>query len=283
LHAEQLGYDSVWGNDHMITQHYVRAEFPTPPRFWEPLITYAYQAAVTTRLRFGTGVLVLPMRRDIVVTAKQIATLDHFSGGRLEIGVGIGAYREEFTALQPETRTKRGAIVDEGVQALRLLFTKRIASFAGQYFQFHDVELFPKPLQTHLPLYISGNHPNNLHRTVLWADGWLPAGLHIEIAPQYIVRLARSREQAITAFQGSQMYKYLTSLRTSTLKEQGTVQHEDINLIGTPAQVVEQALALRDAGVTHLLELYFTANTVEDLCDQMQMFAEEVMPQIRSV
>jgi probable F420-dependent oxidoreductase len=305
LHAEQLGYDSVWGNDHMTTQHYVRAEFPTPPRFWEPLVTYAYLAAVTTRLRFGTGVLVLPMRRDIVVTAKQIATLDHFSGGRLEVGVGIGAYREEFAALQPETRTKRGAIVDEGVQALRQLFTSRVASFTGQYYQFHDVELFPKPLQPHLPLYISGNHPNNLRRTVLWADGWLPAGLHIdrlrhdvvrlramaeqagrdwrhiEIAPQYIVRLARSREQAIAEFQGSQMYKHLTSLRTSTLKGQGALQHEDINLIGTPAQVVEQALALRDAGVTHLLGLYFAANTVEDLCDQMQVFAEEVMPQLR--
>jgi alkanesulfonate monooxygenase SsuD/methylene tetrahydromethanopterin reductase-like flavin-dependent oxidoreductase (luciferase family) len=90
-HAEKLGYHSVWGNDHMTTQHYVREEFPVPPRFWEPLMTYAFIAANTTTLRFGTGVLVLPMRRDIVVLAKQIATLDHFSGGRLEIGVGVGA------------------------------------------------------------------------------------------------------------------------------------------------------------------------------------------------
>src|ERR1700721_3006193 len=103
-HAERLGYHSVWGNDHMTTQNYVRAEFPTPPRFWEPLITYAWLAAATTTLRFGTGILVLPMRRDIVVTAKQIATLDHLSGGRLEIGVGIGAYREEFEALNRASR-----------------------------------------------------------------------------------------------------------------------------------------------------------------------------------
>src|SRR5207237_6242830 len=95
LAAEKLGYDSVWGNDHMTTQHYVRAEFPQPPRFWEPLVTYAYLASITKTLRFGTGLLVLPMRRDIVVMAKQIATLDHFSNGRVEIGVGIGAYREE--------------------------------------------------------------------------------------------------------------------------------------------------------------------------------------------
>jgi alkanesulfonate monooxygenase SsuD/methylene tetrahydromethanopterin reductase-like flavin-dependent oxidoreductase (luciferase family) len=91
-HAEALGFHSVWGNDHMTTQHNVRAEYATPPRFWEPLVTYAFIAAHTTTLRLGTGVLVLPLRRDIVVLAKQLATLDHFSGGRLELGVGIGAY-----------------------------------------------------------------------------------------------------------------------------------------------------------------------------------------------
>src|SRR6516164_272950 len=68
-HAEALGYHSVWGNDHMTTQHYVRAEFPVPPRFWEPLVPYAYPPAKKKGLPFGTGVLVLPMPRDIGVTA----------------------------------------------------------------------------------------------------------------------------------------------------------------------------------------------------------------------
>src|ERR1700677_2431870 len=146
-HAETLGYHSVWGNDHMTTQNYVRAEFPTPPRFWEPLVTYAWLAASTTTLRFGTGILVLPMRRDIVVTAKQIATLDHLSGGRLEIGVGVGAYREEFDALRPEGGVHRGDMVEEGVQALQLLFKERNATFDGKYYKYKDVEFFPKPKQ----------------------------------------------------------------------------------------------------------------------------------------
>src|SRR5262249_27387387 len=119
--AEKFGYDSVWGNDHMTTQNYVRAEFPVPPRFWEPLITYAFVLSETRTIKVGTGVIVLPMRHDIVVLAKQIATLDHFGKGRLEIGVGIGAYREEFKALQPESKLQRGDIVDEGLQALKLL------------------------------------------------------------------------------------------------------------------------------------------------------------------
>src|ERR1700758_783920 len=161
-HAESLGYHSVWGNDHMSTQHYGRAEFPVPPRFWEPLVTYAYLAAHTSTLRFGTGVLVLPMRRDIVVTAKQIATLDHLSNGRVEIGVGIGAYREEFEALNPDVQVHRGEMVEEGVKALRLLFSERDVSFEGKYYKFKDVELFPKPLQKDLPIYFGGNNRKHL-------------------------------------------------------------------------------------------------------------------------
>ena len=86
--AEKFGYDSVWGNDHMTTQNYVRAEFPVPPRFWEPLITYAFILSETKTIKVGTGVIVLPMRHDIVVLAKQIATLDHFGKGRVEV-IGV--------------------------------------------------------------------------------------------------------------------------------------------------------------------------------------------------
>jgi len=303
-HAEKLGYHSVWGNDHMTTQHYVRAEFPAPPRFWEPLMTYAFVAAATTTLRFGTGLLVLPMRRDIVVTAKQIATLDHFSGGRLEIGIGIGAYREEFEALNPGGG-RRGDMVDEGLQALGLLFRDRVASFDGKYYQFRDVELAPKPLQKKLPIYVGGNNTNNIRRVVQYgADGWLPAGVPLErlrqevqllhelaakagrdpseiaVAPQYVVHVGKTHEGALARFRQSQMNQHLTSLRKSTLKEQGALSHEDINLIGTPAEIIERALAFKAAGVTHLLGLYFAANSVQELLDQMQMFAEEVTPHI---
>ena len=104
-HAEALGYHSVWGNDHMTTQHYVRAEFPAPPRFWEPLVTYSFLAAHTKTLKFGTGVLVLPMRRDIVVTAKQIATLDHLSNGRVEIGVGMALIAKSSKRSIPKVRS----------------------------------------------------------------------------------------------------------------------------------------------------------------------------------
>ena len=303
--AEALDYHSIWGNDHMTTQHYVRTEFPVPPRFWEPLVTYAFLAARTTKLRFGTGVLVLPMRRDIVVTAKQIATLDHLSNGRLEIGVGVGAYREEFEALNPDAQVHRGDMVEEGVRALQLLFTQRSATFNGEYYKFRDVELFPKPKQKRLPIYIGGNNPNQLRRTAACADGWVPAGLPIEtlkrmigelkemsnaagrkfsdlqIAPQYVVHLARTQEQAIARYRQSQMFKHFESLKKSTLKGQRELKSEDINLIGSIETVIERANAFREAGVTHFLGLFFAANSVPDLLDQMQMFAEEVRPKIK--
>jgi probable F420-dependent oxidoreductase len=303
-HAERLGYHSVWGNDHMTTQHYVRAEFPVPPRFWEPLVTYAFIAANTTRLRFGTGVLVLPMRRDIVVLAKQIATLDHFSGGRLEIGLGIGAYREEFAALWPDAKAHRGDMLEEGVKALRLLFSERVASFAGKYYRFRDVELYPKPAQPRLPIYIGGNSANHLRRVALSADGWIPAAMapdrlreqvtrlkemteaagrdpqRIAVAPQYVVHLGPTRDAAIARFRRSQMYKHLMSLRRSTLREEAATPMEEVNLIGDADTVAAKAEALTEAGVTHFLGLYFAADSVAELLDQMQVFAEEVGPRI---
>jgi probable F420-dependent oxidoreductase len=305
LAAEKFGYDSVWGNDHMTTQNYVRAEFPVPPRFWEPLVTYAYLASITKTLRFGTGILVLPMRRDIVVTAKQICTLDHFSGGRLEIGIGIGAYREEFDALQPDSQLQRGDIVEEGLQALTKLLTDRVASFDGAFYRYRDVELWPKPMQKRIPILVGGNNPNNIRRAVEHATGWLPAGLHIskvragvallkehaerigrdwreiEVAPQFIVRVDRDRAKAVRDFEASQMYKHLVSLKKSTLKDQGDVKMEDSNLVGTPAEIVDKANALKEAGVTHLLGLYFAADSVKELIDQMQLFAEEVVPHLK--
>jgi alkanesulfonate monooxygenase SsuD/methylene tetrahydromethanopterin reductase-like flavin-dependent oxidoreductase (luciferase family) len=146
---------------------------------------------------------------------------------------------------------------------------------------------------------------NNIERAVKWGDGWLPAGMHvdriragvkslreqaekagrdwktIEVCPQFVVHVGKTREAALESFRKSQMNKHLVSLSKSTLKGQGTATHEEINLIGTPAEVIDKALAFKEAGVTHLLGLYFAANSVPELLDQMQIFAEEVMPKVK--
>ncbi len=102
----------------------------------------------------------------------------------------------------------------------------------------------------------------------------------VDVAPQYIVRIDRDRSRAMRDFEGSQMYKHLVSLKKSTLKDQGDIKMDESNLIGTPAEIIDKACALKEAGVTHLLGLYFAASSVQDLIDQMQLFAEEVMPKV---
>jgi probable F420-dependent oxidoreductase len=301
-HAEALGYHSVWGNDHMTTQRYVREEFPQPPNFWEPLITYAYLAAQTTTLRFGTGMLVTPMRRDIVVVAKQVATLDQFSGGRFILGFGVGAYREEFEALHPDWKAHRGDLVEEAMQAMNVLFEQRTATWRGTYYHFEDVEMFPKPLQHPLPVYVGGNNPNAYRRAALYGHGWLPAGMPVghardrithfkelvaeqgrswdemDVAMQLIAYVGRTHEQAVERFRRSQMYQHLVSLSDSTLKEQVGVKYEETNLIGTAEEVIEKATRFAEAGVKHLCGTYFCADSVGELLDQMEYLAGEVLP-----
>ena len=97
--AERLGYDGVWANDHLVTPRFLRGSADDPPAFYEPLVTLAHVAAVTTRIGIGTAVLALPLREPALL-AKQAATLDALSGGRLILGVGLGAYPEELVAVE---------------------------------------------------------------------------------------------------------------------------------------------------------------------------------------
>jgi probable F420-dependent oxidoreductase len=301
LLAERLGYDSVWGNDHMTTQRYVQREFDAPPNYYEPLVTFTWIAARTTRLRVGTCILVLPMRH-MVVAAKQAATLDQLSGGRLILGVGTGAYREEYEALFPDARgAHRGTIVDEGMRALRQLFTERRATFRGRHVRFEDVECFPKPVQSPLPIYAGGNHPEVRRRAGELGEGWLPAVLspdeirrgvadvrraaeragrdpsRIDIAPQFAVSIGRTHEDAVRRFRASQLFKHLESLKATTLREQ-TGGFEDRNLIGSPDAIAERIRVYERAGVTTLAGMLFVAGTVAEMHEAIELFGREVLP-----
>jgi probable F420-dependent oxidoreductase len=295
--AERLGFDSVWGNDHVSTQAYVREEFAEPPCFLDPWIYLAYVAARTTTLRLATCVTVLPFRHPVVL-AKQIATLDRLSGGRLTVGVGIGAYREEFEAMWPGRRLNRGAYAAEALESLRVLFTERRASYQGSWVSFDDVESHPKPVQSPLPVLSGGNAPGSRRRAATLATGWLPACLTpediaagraeiaeiagglpdgFEIALQVGVCLGRTREEALDRFRGSQLHSHLRSLSKSTLKGRDHVDLTENNLIGTPDDVRERVEAYRAAGVTTLAGLLFAENTVEATTDAMAQFSEEIM------
>jgi probable F420-dependent oxidoreductase len=302
IESEQLGYYEVAGNDHFTTQQYVRETFADPPDFFDPLISYAYCAAKTSVLRLMTGIIVVPMRHPIVL-AKQLATLDRFSDGRVIVGAGIGAYREELEACFPDLAgAKRADLMRESLEALRILLEERNASYDGEYIRFADVEMFPKPVQKPLPIYSAGNSDGAIKRAAQIGDGWLPAGIaadrigaakeklaryaqevgrdpsEIKIAPQLIVCIGEDAEQARRTFEGSQLYEHLVSLQQSTLKNVSIDEYMTTNLVGTPDQICKQVAELEAVGVDHLCGLYFVGNTVDEMLDQVRMFGREVLP-----
>lgn len=300
--AEELGFHSVWGNDHITAPKYVRESFSEPPNFYEPLITLSFAAAVTGRIGLAPSVIVLPMREPVYL-AKQVATLDVFSGGRFILGVGVGAYREEFERINPRlARTaNRGDMVDEAIEALVCLLTEPVASFEGKYYQFDGIALSPKPQQDPFPIYVGGNSDNAARRAGTHGMGWLPAALstadighgievlqeaasaagrdanEIDIAPQLLVTMGKTYEEAIERFKNSQMYHHLISLRRSTLRGQDLSRIEENNLIGTPEQILGKITKLQDAGVTHCAALNFISNTPAEMMEQMSYFKEAVM------
>jgi probable F420-dependent oxidoreductase len=300
--AEQLGYHSVWGNDHITPPAYVRDTYAETPNFFEPLTMLSYIAARTTCIGLGTSVIPLPLREPGYL-AKQVATLDVLSGGRVLLGVGVGAYREEFERLWPRRKdVPRAQLVDESLEALHLLLSAPEATYAGRHQAFDGIRLAPKPLQQPLPIYIGGNNRRSAERAVRWGAGWLPAALApadlargvahlrataeragrdpatLQVGPQLSCVIAPSRQAARARFEGSQTHKHLVSLAASTLKDSDVSKLEDTLLIGSPAEIVDQIGAYADAGATMLAALIFVSDTPQAMRDDVQYFAEAVMP-----
>ena len=258
-------------------------------------------AAVTEKVRLATGVLILPWRTpSLVVLAKQLATLDVLSDGRLILGVGVGAYREESDALHIRERRAR---VDEGIQGLRELFEKPKASFAGMYVRFTDVELYPKPIQRPLPIVV-GEHrvtPAILDRIARYAQGWVP-GIspeqfrdaqpklrdalrrygrdlsEVELVREIPVSLAENRETAIRRYRETPAYAHKVSLLEQWGWKPSSV--EDImgtSLIGTADDVIEGIQRYLDVNVRHFM-LNFSVTKPQDFTKAMEDFSGEIMP-----
>jgi probable F420-dependent oxidoreductase len=305
VEAEQLGYDEVAGNDHLSTMNYVRRAWPDPPDYFEPLITHAYIAARTSTVRLMTGILVLPLREPVLL-AKQVATLDRLSGGRLVLGVAVGGYREEFDAVLPDrSGISRAALVHEQIEALRTLFEDRRSTYRGAHVHFEDVELHPKPLQRPFPIYSGGNSEGSIRRAAELCDGWLPAHLgpeairrgrerlaldaeksgrdpaSIATAVQLNVCLGRTAGEAHERFRRSQFGRWHASLAGSMQKGVDLDSYEDLNLVGTPDDIRRRVAALEAAGVEALSATMFVGNTVDEMLDQIRAFARTVMPAFR--
>lgn len=202
--AEAAGFDSVFAVDHVALPERYESTYPYAPggrlpgtqftAMPDPLIWMAFAAAATTRLRLMTGVIILPLRNPLVL-AKQVATLDHMSGGRIELGIGVGWLREEFEALGVPF-AERGRRADEYVGAMRALWREDGASFAGRFVSFEGVTCDPKPLARAVPIIVGGHSEAAARRAGRLGDGFFPSiGAQVDTMPLFDV-VRRSAEAA---------------------------------------------------------------------------------------
>lgn len=287
----------MWANDHLVTPRFLRGS--PPPSFFEPLVTLAHVAAVTSRIRLGTAVVALTLREPVTL-AKQVATLDVLSSGRLVLGVGSGAYPEELAAIHPDRGPRsRGAAFDELLWAVRRLLDEGGGSYDGSTVRYADVELAPAPIQRPFPIYIGGHTTHAIDRAARWGQGWIPGWrpitqlrawidrLHeriaaagrapgsVEVAPELSATIARRHEDAIKRYEGSRFAQHRRS-RDPAKRDPRLMTAS--NLVGSPDAILEQVASLAAAGVDHCAAIAFPAETIDELLEQWELFAREVLP-----
>jgi probable F420-dependent oxidoreductase len=168
IQAEDLGLDDLWVSEHIIVP---RDKFPRSPLFYDPVLTLTWVAAVTKRVRLGTSVLVLPMRHPLPL-AKELATLQNLSDGRLILGAGVGWLEPEFAALGVPF-AERGRRLDEGLAMMKAVWTQDPVTFHARTIQavIEDMTMTPMPISP-IPLWLGGSSDAAIRRTIRIADGW---------------------------------------------------------------------------------------------------------------
>ena len=180
--AEALGFESFWCAEHPFIPVQSASRFPgsedgiipeSYSHFVDPFVALARASGTTTRIKLGTGIVLVPERHPLLL-AKEVSTLDHFSGGRFLFGIGAGWLREE-TQIMGGDFDHRWTQTRESVLAMKELWTKPEAEFHGRYYNFPPVRSYPKPKQKpHPPVILGGGAKRVLERVVAWGDGWLP-------------------------------------------------------------------------------------------------------------
>jgi probable F420-dependent oxidoreductase len=188
--AEAAGFESLWGGEHVVLPDPQTPPSPMAPtdRILDPAIALTYAAAVTTRVRLGTGIIILPQRNPLVL-AKELASLDVLSNGRLILGVGVGYLEPEFRALGAPF-AQRGAVADEYLAAMRTIWGEGKPAYRGRFVQFANVQAHPQPVQRpYPPIVIGGHTPPAFRRAVQQGNGWYGFALDLESAQRALDEL----------------------------------------------------------------------------------------------
>ena len=287
--ADQLGFDSVWTNDHIVVPTNIESRypynetgiFPASPSVhcYEPLVMMSALAAATENVQIGCSVLVIPYRHP-AVTAKMLAAADRISGGRIVLGAGVGWMREEFDALglPAEHFEHRGSVTNEYLRAMKEMWTNSgPSSFHGEYVEFENVGAYPKPAQEGgIPIVIGGNGINAWRRASRWGDGYHAAFQSIESLAYEIegVRAACRRDRRDPDELEISM---LSGIR---LTEEAWPEDERPLLCGNPDELAADLLALGKVGLEHLIATPTArADTqLQRVLDGIETMAAEILP-----
>ena len=274
--AESLGYDSVWVMDHLFNTGYIRERLEDKP-YYHPMSTLSYLAATTSKVTLGTSVLVLPYHNPVEL-AKYAATLDQISGGRVTLGVGVGAMTEEFDALGISMR-ERGSLTNECIDIMKELWSSHLPKFQSKRWDFSDLYFSPKPAQSSIPIWVGGSSPGAIKRTALRGDGWHPTGVSAE---NYALTKHEIMEAATAAGRDASAMTWSTRLEVEVHGRPSSERASTrTRLPGDNSEMMVTGIkAYQDAGVDHMV-LALNSGDVSALKRLMETIAAEVMPEFR--
>ena len=255
--AETLGFATLWAGEHVVmvdesASRYPYADdgkiaVPAVADWLDPLIGLGFAAAATSTIGVATGVLLLPEHNPVIV-AKQAATLDRLSGGRLTLGVGIGWSREEFNALGVPF-DRRGARTAEYVSVMRTLWRDEVASFHGEFVDFDSIRVNPKPVRDRrIPVVLGGNSDAAIRRVAKWADGWY--GFYLDDVDDVAGRVALIEQLCRDAGRDRAELRLAVALRAPQLSDAPALAQlgiDELVLVAGPPEEPSEAPGWLDA------------------------------------
>ncbi len=269
--AEELGFDSIWVQDHLFNIGAIRERLDNRP-YYHPLPLLSYMAATTKKVILGTSVLVLPTHHPVNL-AKYLATLDQISGGRVVLGAGVGGEGDEFNLLGVPIR-KRGALTDESITIMKELWSNPYPSYQGGSLNFSEVRFSPKPVQKpHIPVWVGGSSTGARRRAARVGDGWHPNG----VSPEDF-SAGRREIQELAAESGRNSGDIVMSVRAAVAVQPDWPSRNA--LPGYDADGMAAAMdAYREAGVEHMV-LGLNSGDVAAIRRVMESIARDVMPRL---
>ncbi len=263
--AERVGFESLWCPEHIVVPV---GEGVTPyggspdgkmDRLWrrggipDPLVWLAFVASQTSTIGLGTNVVILPEHQPVVF-AKSAATLDHLSGGRLQLGIGVGELPEEYASVGMDF-TNRGRRMDESIEAMRALWTDEVASYHGRHVNFDNVRCDPRPVNGTVRLHIGGASDAAIRRAARYGDGYFPW-----VGP------------------GLDLHETLTHVIAGVRREAEVLDRDPASIEMTVggARTIDQAERMAALGVDRLV-IAVRGKTIAEVDDELAAFARDVI------